>query len=151
MVFLSAEINLLLLTNLTMTRFRKSNNLFLTAITTEPAICNSGGSEPQPDFQQGLRAICDNLGIAFIIAEVITGFRVHLDGARACSRVTPELAIFAEAIASGSALSVFTGQYKRMQPVAVGRVNYAGTTNAGNPSIATALATRKINGKRKSS
>jgi len=122
-------------------RTAKDNARDLAAIITEPIMCNSGCIEPQPEFLQGLRSLCDNLGIALIFDEVITGFRVHLGGAQAYYGVTPDLAIFAKALANGYPLSVIAGQRKWMQPIAAGTVIHAGTTNAGSPSIAAALAT----------
>jgi glutamate-1-semialdehyde 2,1-aminomutase len=116
----------------------------LAAIITEPIMCNTGCIEPQPDFLQGLRALCDRYGIALIFDEVITGFRVHLGGAQAYYGVTPDLAVFAKAIANGYPLSVVAGKRKWMQPIAEGKVIHAGTANAGNPSIAAANATIQV-------
>lgn len=113
----------------------------LAAIITEPIMCNTGCIEPAPGFLQGLRAVCDHYGIALIFDEVITGFRVHLGGAQAYYGVTPDLAIFAKAIANGYPISVLAGRQTWMQPIADGKVIHAGTANAGNPSIAAALAT----------
>jgi glutamate-1-semialdehyde 2,1-aminomutase len=113
----------------------------LAAIITEPIMCNTGCIEPQPDFLHGLRALCDRYGIALIFDEVITGFRVHLGGAQAYYVVTPDLAVFAKAIANGYPLSAIAGKHKWMQPIAEGKVIHAGTANAGNPSIAAANAT----------
>lgn len=107
-------------------------------------MCNSGCLEPQPGFLKGLRTLCDTLGMALIFDEVITGFRVHLGGAQAHYWVTPDLAIFAKAIANGYPLSVIAGRHKWMQPIAEGKVIHAGITNASNPSIAAALATLTI-------
>ena len=116
----------------------------LAAIITEPIMCNTGCIEPLPGFLEGLRALCDHYGIALIFDEVITGFRVHLGGAQAYYGVTPDLAIFAKAIANGYPISVLAGKHKWMQPIAEGKVIHAGTANAGNPSIAAAQATIKI-------
>lgn len=116
----------------------------LAAIITEPIMCNTGCIEPQADFLQGLRALCDRYGIALIFDEVITGFRVHLGGAQMYYGVTPDLAVFAKAIANGYPLSAVVGKRKWMQPIADGRVIHAGTANAGNPSIAAANATIRV-------
>lgn len=122
----------------------QKNSGDIAAIITEPIMCNSGCIEPQPGFLKGLRTLCDTLGMALIFDEVITGFRVHLGGAQAHYGVTPDLAIFAKAIANGYPLSVIAGRHKWMQPIAEGKVIHAGTTNASNPSIAAALATLTI-------
>lgn len=116
----------------------------LAAIITEPIMCNTGCIEPAPGFLQGLRALCDRYNIALIFDEVITGFRVHLGGAQAYYGVTPDLAVFAKAMANGYPISVLAGKRKWMQPIADGKVIHAGTVNAGNPSIAAALATINV-------
>jgi glutamate-1-semialdehyde 2,1-aminomutase len=116
----------------------------LAAIITEPIMCNTGCIEPAPGFLHGLRALCDRHDIALIFDEVITGFRVHLGGAQAHYGVTPDLAIFAKAIANGYPISVLAGKQRWMQPIVEGKVIHAGTANAGNPSIAAALATVRI-------
>ena len=113
----------------------------LAAIITEPVMCNSGCIPPAPGFLEGLRALCDRYGIALIFDEVITGFRLGMAGAQGYYGVTPDLAIFAKAIASGYPLSVVAGRRNWMQPIVDGRVIHAGTMNATNPCVAAALAT----------
>ncbi len=116
----------------------------IAAIINEPIMCNTGCIEPQPDFLQGMRALCDRYGIALIFDEVITGFRVNLGGAQTHYGVTPDLAVFAKAISNGYPISVLAGKHRWMQPIAEGKVIHAGTANAGNPSIAAAAATIAI-------
>jgi glutamate-1-semialdehyde 2,1-aminomutase len=111
------------------------------AIITEPVMCNSGCIEPAPAFLAGLRQLCDQYGIALIFDEVITGFRLGLGGAQAYYGVTPDLAVFAKAMANGYPISAVAGKQRWMQPVADGRVIHAGTMNAGNPTVAAALTT----------
>ncbi|MFC1465853.1 MAG: aspartate aminotransferase family protein [Candidatus Brachytrichaceae bacterium NZ_4S206] len=116
----------------------------IAAIITEPIMCNTGCIEPQPGYLEGLRALCDRYGIALIFDEVITGFRVHLGGAQAYYGVTPDLAVFAKAMANGYPISALVGRRKWMQPIAEGKVIHAGTANAGNPSVAAAKATIEV-------
>jgi glutamate-1-semialdehyde 2,1-aminomutase len=116
----------------------------LAAIITEGVMCNSGCIEPEPGFLQGLRAVCDEYNIAFILDEVITGFRLGMGGAQAYYGVVPDLAIFAKAIANGYPISVLAGRRNWMQPIADGKVIHAGTMNSGNPTIAAALATLEV-------
>ncbi|PJF48618.1 MAG: aspartate aminotransferase family protein [Candidatus Thermofonsia Clade 3 bacterium] len=116
----------------------------IAAIITEPIMCNTGCIEPQPGYLEGLRALCDRYGIALIFDEVITGFRVHVGGAQAYYGVTPDLAVFAKAMANGYPISALVGKRAWMQPIAEGSVIHAGTTNAGNPSVAAAKATIEV-------
>ncbi|MCE7063202.1 aspartate aminotransferase family protein [Dyadobacter sp. CY343] len=113
----------------------------IAAIITEPIMCNNGCIEPVPGFLQGLRDICTEFGIALIFDEVITGFRISLGGAQKHFGITPDLSIFAKAIASGYAISAIVGKYEWMQLIEQAKVIHAGTMNAGNPTVAAALAT----------
>ena len=116
----------------------------LAAIITEPIMCNNGCIVPQDGFLQGLRDLCDQYGIALIFDEVITGFRVSLKGAQDYFGITPDLSIFAKAIASGYPISAIVGKREWMQLIEDAKVIHAGTMNASNPTIAAALATIQI-------
>lgn len=114
------------------------------AIITEPIMCNSGCIEPNPGFLAGLRRLCDRYGVALIFDEVITGFRLGLSGAQGYFGITPDLAVFAKAMANGYPISALVGKQAWMQPVAEGKVIHAGTMNSGNPTIAASLATLDV-------
>jgi glutamate-1-semialdehyde 2,1-aminomutase len=121
----------------------------IAAIITEPVMCNSGCIPPQPGFLEGLRALCDRYGIIFILDEVITGFRLGLGGAQQYFNVTPDLAIFGKAMASGYPISILCGKRQAhgkplMDLVAEGKVIHAGTMNSGNPCVAAALGTIEV-------
>src|SRR5207249_7823549 len=116
----------------------------LAAVITEPVMCNSGCIPPEPEFLPGLRRLCDRYGSLLIFDEVITGFRLGLGGAQAYYDVTPDLAVFGKAMASGYPISVVAGKRQWMQLIAQGKVIHAGTMNSGNPSVAAALATLEL-------
>jgi glutamate-1-semialdehyde 2,1-aminomutase len=116
----------------------------IAAIVTEPVMCNNGCIPPKPGFLEGLRRLCDRHGCILIFDEVITGFRLGLGGAQQRFGVTPDLAIFGKAMASGWPISVLCGSERCMEPIASGKVIHAGTMNSGNPSIAAALATVRV-------
>jgi glutamate-1-semialdehyde 2,1-aminomutase len=116
----------------------------IAAIITEPVMCNSGCIPPEEGFLEGLREICNQYEIALIFDEVITGFRLSLGGAQSYFNITPDLSIFAKAMGSGYPISVVAGKKAWMNVIAEGRVIHAGTVNAGNPSIAAALATIEV-------
>ena len=113
----------------------------LAAIITEPIMCNNGCILPAGGFLEGIRSLCDRYGITLIFDEVITGFRMSLGGAQAYFGVTPDLSIFAKAMASGYPISAVVGRKEWMELIAVGKVIHAGTMNSGNPSVAAAMAT----------
>ena len=116
----------------------------LAAIITEPIMCNNGCIMPQNGFLQGLRDLCDEYGIALIFDEVITGFRIALGGAQAYFNITPDLSIFAKALASGYPISAIVGKRDWMHLIEDSTVIHAGTMNSGNAPVAAALATLDI-------
>jgi len=116
----------------------------IAAIITEPVMCNSGCIPPRESFLETVRELCDRFGIVFILDEVITGFRLGMGGAQQFYDVTPDLAIFGKAMASGYPISILCGKEKFMRLVSSGEVIHAGTMNSGHPSIAAALATLEV-------
>jgi glutamate-1-semialdehyde 2,1-aminomutase len=113
----------------------------IAAIITEPVMCNNGCIIAQPGFLQGLRDVCDKYGIALIFDEVITGFRLSLGGAQTYYGITPDLSIFAKAIASGYPISAIVGKKEWMRLIEEAKVIHAGTMNTSNATVAAALAT----------
>ncbi len=116
----------------------------IAAIITEPIMCNSGCIQPEPGFLQGLRNVCDKYNITLIFDEVITGFRTSLGGAQKMYGITPDLSIFAKAMASGYPISAIVGKKDWMNLLVEGKVIHAGTMNSGNPSVAAAIATIEV-------
>ena len=114
------------------------------AIITEAVMCNNGCNLPAPGFLHEIRALCDQYGIAFILDEVITGFRLSLGGAQTYFNVNPDISIFAKAMGSGYPISAVVGKREWMSLIAESKVIHAGTMNAGQPSVAAALATISI-------
>ena len=114
------------------------------AIITEAVMCNNGCNLPVPGFLQEIRSLCDQYGIAFIMDEVITGFRLSLSGAQTYFNVTPDMSVFAKAMGSGYPISAVVGRREWMSLIAESKVIHAGTMNAGQPSVAAALATISI-------
>jgi len=125
-------------------RTLKDHSGEIAAIITEPVMCNSSCIVPKPGFLEGLRDLCDRYGIVLIFDEVITGFRLGLGGAQEYLGVTPDLAVFAKAVANGYPLSVLAGKRDVMQLITDSKVIHAGTLNGGVPSVAAGLATLRI-------
>ncbi|MEJ7827627.1 MAG: aspartate aminotransferase family protein [Segetibacter sp.] len=113
----------------------------IAAIITEPVMCNNGCIAPKESFLQGLRQLCDQYGITLIFDEVITGFRLALGGAQKYYNITPDLSIFAKALASGYPISAIAGKREWMNLIESSKVIHAGTMNTSNPTVAAALAT----------
>ncbi len=116
----------------------------IAAIITEPVMCNNGCIPPEKGFLEGLREICDQYGIVLIFDEVITGFRLSLGGAQQYFGITPDLSIFAKAMASGYPISAIVGKREWMDAIEQAKVIHAGTMNSSNATVAAALATIEV-------
>lgn len=111
------------------------------AIITEGVMCNNGCILPKAGFLQGIREICSRYGAAFILDEVITGFRLGLSGAQGYFGINPDLSVFAKAMGSGYPISAVAGKKEWMHLIEESKVIHAGTMNSSNPTVAAALAT----------
>ena len=107
------------------------------AVIVEPVAANMGVVNPAPGFLPGLRQLCDQHGALLIFDEVITGFRLALGGAQAYYGVTPDIATFAKAIASGYPFGAVVGRRDVMDC----GVPASGTFNGNPVGVAAALAT----------
>ena len=118
-------------------RVMKRYSTVTAAVITEPIMCDSGPILPKPDYLAGMREICTRYGVVLIFDEVITGFRVALGGAQQYYGVTPDLAVFAKAIAGGYPVAVIAGKREVMDA----GVQASGTFNGNSVAVAAALAT----------
>ncbi|MFQ5665778.1 MAG: aspartate aminotransferase family protein [Candidatus Binatia bacterium] len=65
---------------------------------------------PVEGFHQGIRRLCDEKGIVFVLDDVRAGFRLHLGGSGEYFGVQPDLAAYCKAIANGYPLSACVGR-----------------------------------------
>lgn len=111
------------------------------AIIVEPVAANMGLIPPQPGFLKGLRKICDEAGAVLIFDEVITGFRLGLDGAQGLNGVKPDLTTFGKIIGAGMPVGAYGGRRDIMKLIAPsGRVYQAGTLSGNPVAMAAGLA-----------
>ncbi len=113
----------------------------IAGIVMEPINCNTGAIMPRPGYLERVRKLTEQYGIVLIFDEVITGFRVALDGAQGMLGVTPDLAIFAKALAGGFPLAALAGKRTIMELLQTRSVMHGGTYNANVMSVAAGLAT----------
>ncbi|RAJ00305.1 glutamate-1-semialdehyde 2,1-aminomutase [Chitinophaga skermanii] len=105
----------------------------IAAIIIEPVAGNMGCILPQPGFLEGLRKICDENGIVFILDEVMTGFRLAKGGAQELLNIKADLVTFGKIIGGGMPVGAFAGKKEIMEHIApAGKVYQAGTLS-GNP------------------
>ncbi|MDX6751205.1 aminotransferase class III-fold pyridoxal phosphate-dependent enzyme [Geminicoccaceae bacterium 1502E] len=111
------------------------------AVIMEPAMCNSGAIFPADGYLEGVRAACSRAGTVLIFDEVITGFRVGPGGAQQRLGVTPDLAIFAKAVANGFPVAAIAGKAELLDLFVAGGALHGGTYNSHPVSMAATLAT----------
>ena len=103
------------------------------AVIVEPVAANMGVVPPKEGFLQQLRTLCNQYGALLIFDEVITGFRLQLDGAVGFYHVQPDLVTYGKIIGAGMPVGAYGGRKDIMQLVApLGSVYQAGTLS-GNP------------------
>jgi glutamate-1-semialdehyde 2,1-aminomutase len=105
----------------------------IAAIIVEPVVGNMGCVPPMPGFLEGLRAICDEQKIVLIFDEVMTGFRVSLNGAQKLYKVTPDLTTLGKIIGGGLPVGAYGGRKHIMELVAPQGPMYQAGTLSGNP------------------
>ncbi len=105
----------------------------IACVIVEPVGANMGVVLPKEGFLEGLRKLCTDNGAVLIFDEVITGFRLALDGAQGFYRITPDLTTFGKIIGGGMPVGAYGGRKDIMSCVApLGPVYQAGTLS-GNP------------------
>jgi glutamate-1-semialdehyde 2,1-aminomutase len=114
----------------------------IAAVIVEPVVGNMGFVMPKPGFLEGLRKLCDQFGTVLIFDEVMTGFRIHLKGARAVFGVTADLTCLGKVVGGGLPVGVYGGKKEIMDCVApLGPVYQAGTLSGNPVAMAAGLAT----------
>jgi glutamate-1-semialdehyde 2,1-aminomutase len=105
----------------------------IAAIIIEPVGGNMGCIPPKPGFLEGLRKLCDEESIVFILDEVMTGFRLAKGGAQEKLNINADLVTYGKVIGGGLPVGAFGGKKEIMQHIApLGNVYQAGTLS-GNP------------------
>ena len=111
----------------------KENPGEIACVIVEPVAANMGVVTPKEGFLEGLRDMCTKNGTLLIFDEVITGFRLKLDGASGYFGIKPDLVTYGKIIGGGMPVGAYGGRREVMETVApVGDVYQAGTLS-GNP------------------
>ncbi|WP_211104212.1 aspartate aminotransferase family protein [Azospirillum sp. Sh1] len=114
------------------------------AVIIEPIAHNMGSVIAHDAFLRDLRRLTADHGTVLIFDEVITGFRHALGGYQSIVGVTPDLATFGKAVASGHPVGILAGRadlMERLGRTGEGAVFMGGTFNGTPPSLAALLAT----------
>lgn len=103
------------------------------AIILEPVTGNMGVVLPEPGFLEMLREESARVGALLIFDEVITGFRLGLQGAQGIYQIDPDLTCLGKVIGGGFPVAAVGGKRKILDILApLGPVYQAGTLS-GNP------------------
>ena len=106
----------------------------IAALVIEPVIENLSIVVPDEGYLAGVRAACDEHGVALIFDEVKTGLTAGYAGAAQRLGVQPDLITLAKSIGGGLPLAAFGGKREIMEVVVDGRMAHFGTYN-GNPLV----------------
>ncbi len=114
----------------------------IAGIIVEPVAGNMNLILPRPGFLQGLRDVCDRNGAVLIFDEVMTGFRLNLQGAQGLYGIAPDLTTLGKVIGGGMPVGAFGGRRAIMEKIApLGPVYQAGTLSGNPVAVAAGLAT----------
>jgi len=117
----------------------------IACIIVEPVAGNMNCIPPAPGFLESLREVCDQYGSVLIFDEVMTGFRVGLNGAQGIYNVKPDLTTLGKIIGGGMPVGAFGGQRKIMEQLApLGPVYQAGTLSGNPVAMAAGLKTLEL-------
>ncbi len=117
----------------------------IACIIVEPVAGNMNCIPPVAGFLETLRQVCDEHGCVLIFDEVMTGFRVGLQGAQGVYGVTPDLTTLGKVIGGGMPVGAFGGKNEIMDYLApVGPVYQAGTLSGNPVAMAAGLKTLEL-------
>lgn len=103
------------------------------AIIIEPVAGNMNLITPKPGYLEGLRRLCDQYGTVLIFDEVMSGFRVNLQGAQGLYGIKPDLTCFGKVIGGGMPVGAFGGRADIMNHISPDGPVYQAGTLSGNP------------------
>jgi glutamate-1-semialdehyde 2,1-aminomutase len=117
----------------------------IACIIVEPVAGNMNCIPPVPGFLETLRRVCDRYHSVLIFDEVMTGFRVGLQGAQGLYNIKPDLTTLGKIIGGGMPVGAFGGQRKIMECLApLGTVYQAGTLSGNPVAMAAGLTTLEL-------
>lgn len=105
----------------------------IAAVIIEPVAANMGCVPATQEFLKRLREVTQSDGTLLIFDEVVTGFRLGLQGAQGLFGIEPDLTCFGKIIGGGLPAAAFGGKQKYMDLLSpLGPIYQAGTLS-GNP------------------
>jgi glutamate-1-semialdehyde 2,1-aminomutase len=96
-------------------RVLSSESQDIAAVIVEPVLGGGGVVPAERDFLVFLREKCDRIGSLLIFDEIITGFRLGLQGGQGYYRVLPDLCTLGKIIGGGLPASAIAGKKDTMK------------------------------------
>jgi glutamate-1-semialdehyde 2,1-aminomutase len=115
----------------------------ISAVVCEPYVHSFGCVAPAQGFLEGLRELCSRHGSLLVFDELKTSFRAHLGGYQAVCNVTPDMAVFGNAIGNGWTLAGLAGRTDLMDDLGRKARTYP-SPRARPYALAAGLATFEI-------
>jgi glutamate-1-semialdehyde 2,1-aminomutase len=117
----------------------------IACVIVEPVAGNMNLVLPKREFLDALRNLCTKHGAVLILDEVMSGFRVGLQGAHGHFGVKPDLITLGKVMGGGLPAAAFGGRRDIMQCLApLGAVYQAGTLSGNPVAVAAGMATLKL-------
>lgn len=117
----------------------------LAAVIIEGIPANNGLLIQEPEYMHALRALCTENGALLILDEVITGFRLGIDGAAGFYEIQPDLVTYGKVIGGGMPVGCYGGRADIMEKISPDGPVYQAGTLSGNPvAMAAGVAQLKV-------
>ncbi|MCZ6754477.1 MAG: glutamate-1-semialdehyde 2,1-aminomutase [Gemmatimonadetes bacterium] len=117
----------------------------IAAVIVEPVAGNMGVIPPNQGFLEALRSQTSDHGALLIFDEVMTGWRVHPQGAQELYGVVPDLVCLGKVLGGGLPAAAYGGRRDLMELIAPSGPVYQAGTLSGNPlAMAAGLATLEV-------
>ena len=114
----------------------------IAGVIVEPIAGNMNLVPGSQEFLNAMRALCTKHGAMCIFDEVMTGFRVALNGAQSIYNITPDITVLGKVIGGGMPVAALGGPRRVMEHLSpLGGVYQAGTLSGNPVSVAAGLAT----------
>jgi glutamate-1-semialdehyde 2,1-aminomutase len=114
-------------------------------VIVEPVAGNMGCVPPRDGYLPALRDLTRSHGALLVFDEVITGFRVGLDGAQGVYGIEPDLTCLGKVVGGGLPVGAYGGRADIMDRVAPSGPVYQAGTLSGNPlAMAAGAATLDV-------
>jgi glutamate-1-semialdehyde 2,1-aminomutase len=117
----------------------------IACVIVEPVAGNMNLVRATPEFLQAMRRLCTQHGAVLIFDEVMSGFRVALNGAQSLFGIKPDLTALGKVIGGGLPVAAFGGRADLMKNLApLGAVYQAGTLSGNPVAVAAGMSTLKL-------